>query len=38
VPTGQLLGFIMSKRGIEANPTKIGTIIRLGKPESLKDA
>ena len=32
VPTGQLLGYVMSKRGIEANPVKIDTIVRLGRP------
>src|SRR4051812_8490479 len=37
VPTGQLLGYVVSKRGIEANPTKIDTIARLGKPECLRD-
>ena len=37
VPTGQLLGYVVSKRGIEANPTKIDTIARLGKPECLHD-
>ena len=37
VPTGQLLGYVFSKRGIEANPTKINTIARLGKPECLRD-
>ena len=26
VPTGQLPGYVVSKRGIEANPTKIDTI------------
>ena len=30
VPRGMLLGFIVSKRGIEANPEKISTIIRMG--------
>src|SRR3954452_21623000 len=37
VPAGQLLGYVVSKRGIEANPTKIDTIARLGKPECLRD-
>src|SRR3954466_6512247 len=37
VPARQLLGYVVSKRGIEANPTKIDTIARLGKPECLRD-
>ena len=30
VPTGNLLGFIISEHGIEANPEKISTITRMG--------
>ena len=30
VPRGMLLGFIISERGIEANPKKISTITRMG--------
>jgi hypothetical protein len=30
VPRGMLLGFIVSARGIEANPEKISTITRMG--------
>ena len=30
VPRGMLLGFIVSKRGIEANPEKILAITRMG--------
>ena len=37
VTAGQLLGYVVSKRGIEANPTNINTIARLGKPECLRD-
>ena len=37
VPAGKLLGFIISKRGIEANPDKIKGIQNLKKPEGLKD-
>src|SRR3954465_14316157 len=37
VPAGQLLGFVVSKRGIEANPEKMATIQRLGPPETLND-
>ena len=37
VPAGKLLGFIVSQRGIEANPDKIKAIEALKKPENLKD-
>src|SRR3954466_2178611 len=37
MPIGQLLGFVVSKRGIEANPAKISTIQSLGPPKDLKD-
>jgi hypothetical protein len=30
VPRGMLLGFIVSKRGIEANPEKISAITKMG--------
>jgi hypothetical protein len=30
IPRGMLLGFIVSERGIEANPEKITTIIKIG--------
>ena len=30
VPRGMLLGFIVSERGIEANPEKISAITRMG--------
>src|SRR3954465_1143892 len=36
VPTGKLLGYIVSKRGIEANPEKINAIMDLQKPASVK--
>ena len=32
VPAGKLLGFIVSHRGIEANPEKIEAIMRLEPP------
>ena len=35
VPAGKLLGFIVSNRGIEANPTKINAI-RFMKPHRCK--
>ena len=37
VPTGKLLGFLVSERGIEANPEKIKAITSLGKPENIND-
>src|SRR4051812_7760300 len=35
VPTGKLLGFLVSSRGIEANPTKIRAIERMEFPKTL---
>src|SRR5664279_2089822 len=37
VPAGKLFGFIVSERGIEANPEKIKTINDLKKPDCLRD-
>jgi hypothetical protein len=37
VPTGQLLGFIVSHRGIEVNPEKIKAILDISHPNDLKD-
>ena len=37
VPSGKLLGFIISSRGIEANPTKINTIRFMKLPWCKKD-
>jgi hypothetical protein len=37
VPAGQLLGYIVSQRGIEANPSKIKTIEALELPTELRD-
>jgi hypothetical protein len=37
VPAGQLLGYIISQRGIEANPSKIRAIEALGPPTQLRD-
>ena len=37
VPAGQLLGFIVSYRGIEVNPEKIKAILNISKPANLKD-
>jgi hypothetical protein len=36
VPRGMLLGFIVSERGIEANPEKISTIMDMGPIKNLK--
>jgi hypothetical protein len=37
VSAGQLLGFLVSARGIEANPEKIQAILTMGKPIKLHD-
>jgi hypothetical protein len=37
VPAGQLLGFIVSHRGIEVNPEKIKAILDISQPNDLKD-
>ena len=36
VPRGMLLGFIVSERGIEANPEKISAITRMGPIQNRK--
>jgi hypothetical protein len=36
VPRDMLLEFIVSERGIEANPEKISTILRMGLIQNLK--
>jgi hypothetical protein len=36
VPRGMLLGFIVSKHGIEANPEKITAITKMGPIRDLK--
>jgi hypothetical protein len=36
VPAGKLLGFIVSHRGIEANPETIEAIMRMEAPRSQK--
>jgi hypothetical protein len=36
VPTGQLLGYLISKRGIEGNPEKIQAIINMQPPKMLR--
>jgi hypothetical protein len=37
VPSEKLLGFIISHRGIEANPEKINAIMNMEAPASIKD-
>jgi hypothetical protein len=37
VPAGQLLGYIVSQRGIKANPSKIKAIEALEPPTELRD-
>ena len=37
VPGGKLLGFLISERGIDANPEKIGTILRMKRPVRVHD-
>nr|ABA96681.1 retrotransposon protein, putative, unclassified [Oryza sativa Japonica Group] len=37
VPAGKLLGFLVSARGIEANPEKIRAIERMHPPSKLRD-
>src|SRR5437762_3066279 len=37
VPSGKLLGFIVSYRGIEVNPEKLKDIFRMNSPTKLKD-
>jgi len=36
VPRGMLLGFIVSERGIKANPEKISAITRMGPIQNIK--
>ena len=37
VPGGKLLGFLVSERGIDANPEKAGTILRMKCPVRVHD-
>ena len=37
VPFGKLLGFIVSNRGIEANPEKINAIMAMDAPAAIND-
>ena len=36
VPSGQLLGYLISARGIEANPKKIKAILAMEKPKNIR--
>ena len=36
IPRGMLLGFLVSKRGIEANPEKILAVMRMGPIQNIK--
>jgi hypothetical protein len=36
-PPGKLLGYIITKRGIEANPDKISAIAKIGQVRGVKD-
>jgi hypothetical protein len=38
VPSGQLLGYVVSKRGIEPNPEKTSVVMRTKQPTCLVDA
>ena len=37
VPAGQLLGYLISARGIEANPEKIQALLTMPEPSTLRD-
>jgi hypothetical protein len=37
VPQGKLMGYIITERGIEANPDKISAIARMGLVNNVKD-
>jgi hypothetical protein len=37
IPQGKLLGYIITKRGIEANPDKISAIAQIGQVRNVKD-
>ena len=37
IPAGQLLGYLVSARGIEADPGKIQTILTMQRPAKLHD-
>jgi hypothetical protein len=37
VPSGKLLGYMVSRCGIDPNPEKVSTITKMKPPESLHD-
>jgi hypothetical protein len=37
MPRGKLLGYIITKHGIESNPDKILAIVEIGQVRSIKD-
>ena len=37
VASGKFLGFMVSQRGIEANPNKIQAILNMEPPKNIKD-
>ena len=37
VPAGQLLGYLVSARGIEANPEKIQALLKMPEPSKLRE-
>jgi hypothetical protein len=37
VPSGKLLGYMVSRRGIDPNPEKVSAITKMNPPESLQD-
>jgi hypothetical protein len=37
VPLGKLLGYMVSRRGIDPNPKKVPAITKMKPPESLHD-
>lgn len=37
VKSGKLLGFLVSERGIDANPDKVNAVIGLSEPKSVGD-
>ena len=37
VPSGKLLGFLVSHRGIEANPKKVKAIEDMSLPQTLRE-
>ena len=37
VPSGKLLGFLVFERGIDANPEKVDTILRMKRPVRVHD-